>query len=207
MVWLLAVATGAIAANLYYVQPLLHLIATTFGVGNDVVGLLVTVTQIGFAVGLVLLLPLADVVNGRRLFTVLLAVNAVALAVVASAPDITVAVTGFAVVGLTSVAAQVIVPVAASMASDGQRGRVVGTVITGLLVGILVARTVSGLISQAVGWRPLFYGAAVLMIIVIVVVRTVLPTSPGPLMRYPEVIGSLVLLYRTHRHLRIRSAH
>lgn len=153
VVWLLAVATGAIAANLYYIQPLLHLIATTFGVSNGAVGLLVTVTQIGFAVGLVLLLPLADVVNGRRLFSALLVVNAAALVVVASAPDITAAIIGFAVVGLTNVAAQVIVPVAASMASDEQRGRVVGTVITGLLAGILLTRTVSGLISQAVGWR------------------------------------------------------
>lgn len=101
-IWLLAVATGAIAANLYYVQPLLHLIATTFGVSNGAAGLLVTVTQIGFAVGLVLLLPLADVVNGRRLFSALLVVNATGLAVVASAPDITVAITGFAVVGLTT---------------------------------------------------------------------------------------------------------
>lgn len=86
VVWLLAAATGAIAANLYYAQPLLHLIATAFAVGNGAVGLLVTVTQIGFAVGLVLLLPLADVVNGRRMFSVLLVVNAAALAVVASAP-------------------------------------------------------------------------------------------------------------------------
>lgn len=193
-------------ANLYYVQPL-HLIATTFGVSNGAAGLLVTVTQIGFAVGLVLLLPLADVVNGRRLFSALLVVNAAGLAVVASAPDITVAITGFAVVGLTNVAAQVIVPVAASMASDGQRGRVVGTVITGLLAGILLARTVSGLISQAVGWRPLFYAAAGLMIVVLVVVRAMLPTASGPLMRYREVLGSLVLLYRAHHHLRVRSAY
>jgi predicted MFS family arabinose efflux permease len=207
VVWLLAAATGAIAANLYYAQPLLHLIATAFAVGNGAVGLLVTVTQIGFAVGLVLLLPLADVVNGRRLFSVLLVVNAAALAVVASAPNITVAITGFAVVGLTNVAAQVVVPVAAAMASDEQCGRVVGTVITGLLVGILVARTVSGLVSQAVGWRPLFYAAAGLMIVVIVAVRAVLPTAPGPRMRYLEVLGSLVQLYRTHDHLRVRSAY
>ena len=93
------------------------------------------------------------------------------------------------------------------MAADEQRGRVVGTVMTGLLTGILVARTVSGLVSRAVGWRPLFYAAAGLMIVVIVVVRAMLPTSPGPRIRYPEVLSSLVLLYRTHHHLRVRSAY
>lgn len=206
VVWLLAAATGAIAANLYYAQPLLHVIAATFGVSSGAAGLLVTLTQIGFAAGLLLVLPLADVVNARKLFSILLVIDAAALAVVASAPNLTVAVIGFAVVGLANVAAQVIVPLAASMASDEERGRVVGTVITGLLVGILVARTVSGLVSQVVGWRPLFLAAAVLMIVVAVVVRSVLPASSAS-MRYSHVLRSLAVLYRTHHHLRVRSAY
>ncbi|MQY36788.1 putative transporter [Streptomyces sp. RB17] len=207
---LLATATGAIAANVYYAQPLLDVIARSMGTSAGAAGVIVTVTQLGFALGLVFVLPLADIVERRSLLTVLLLLDAAALAAVGFAPGLAVALVAFAALGLANVAAQVLVPAAAHLADDARRGRAVATVISGLLTGMLLARTVAGVVTELVGWRPLFVGAAVLMIVVNGVLRRALHGMdglPGRRVGYAEVLGSTVRLYRADARVRVRSVY
>ncbi|MEU3985577.1 MFS transporter [Streptomyces sp. NPDC026672] len=210
MTLLLAVATGAIAANLYYAQPLLDVLARSLHTSAGTAGLVVTVTQLGFAAGLVFVLPLGDLVRRRALLTGLLLLDAAALAAVGLAPDLPLALGAFAVLGLANVAAQVLVPAAAHLAHDDQRGRTVATVISGLLTGMLLARTVAGAVTGLVGWRPLFLGAAALMLVVTAVLRRALrgvDAAPSGRMSYTAVLTSTVRLYRTSSAVRVRSAY
>ena len=149
LVALLAVAAGASVANVYYAQPLLHTLGRAFHVSNGTAGLLVTATQIGYVCGLAFLVPLGDLRERRGLISGTMVVTATALAITALAPGIAVFAAAIAVVGFSSVTAQVIVPMASSLSTDDERGRVVGTVMSGLLIGILLARTISGLISAS----------------------------------------------------------
>jgi predicted MFS family arabinose efflux permease len=172
--------------------------------------LVVTATQAGFAAGLVLVLPLGDLVRRRSLLTALLLLDAAALATAGLATGPGLALVAFALVGLGNVAAQVLVPAAADLAGDEQRGRVVATVISGLLTGMLLARTVSGLVTAAFGWRPVFLGAGCLMLLVLAVLRRALAGRPGPAPAaggYREALRSTVRLYRSSPVLRVRSAY
>ncbi|MGA3148598.1 MAG: MFS transporter, partial [Acidimicrobiales bacterium] len=128
MVALFAVACGVSVANLYYAQPLLPLMARDLHTGSGTAALIITAAQVGYGVGLALIVPLGDIVIRRRLVPGILAVSALALFAAAAAPDIVVLIAAIAVAGLCSVAAQILVPYAATLASDWQRGRVVGTV-------------------------------------------------------------------------------
>ena len=204
----LAASAGAIAANLYYVQPLLHLISQDFRTSEGSVGLTITVSQATFALGLVAVLPLADRYGRSKLLTILLALSAIGLALVALAPDLPVLLIAFGLVGLSNVAAQVVVPAAASLTDGETRGKVVGAVISGMLTGILLARTVSGAIGDAVGWRSMYFFAAGLMVINALVMRRVLTDLPvtGPRLSYLAILRSTPGLYRTYRQLPIRSA-
>jgi predicted MFS family arabinose efflux permease len=159
LVLLLAVACGAAVANLYYAQPLLHTISADLGVSASTTALLVTASQIGYAGGLVLIVPLGDLLNRRRLVSGMLVLTTVGLAGAAAAPSLAGLAIALAVVGTTSVVAQILVPFASSLAGEDERGRVVGMVMSGLLIGILLARTFSGLVAQVGGWR-LVYGLA-----------------------------------------------
>ena len=147
LVLLLAIACGAAVANLYYAQPLLDVIARDLGVSPGAAGLLVTASQVGYAAGLVLLVPLGDLVDRRRMVWRLLLVTAAGMVVAAVAPSFAVLALAIGVVGVTAVVAQVLVPLAGTLAADHERGQVVGSVMSGLLLGILLARTASGLIA------------------------------------------------------------
>src|SRR4051812_44423456 len=136
-----AVAGGAAVGNLYWAQPLLDAIARDLGVSSAHAGLLVTLTQIGYAAGILLIVPLGDVVDRRRLITAMMLCATVALALCAIAPSfgfLLVAITGL---GLTTVAGQILLPLAGDLATDRDRGRIVGAVASGVLTGILVSRT------------------------------------------------------------------
>ena len=170
-----AAACGLAVANLYYAQPLLDAIARSLRVSHGQAGLIVTFSQLGYAAGLVLLVPLGDLLNRRRLVVAALAVTALGLVAVAAAPSLTAFAIAIAVVGATSVVAQMLVALAAVLAAPPQRGKVVGTVMTGLLIGILVARTASGLIAAAAGWRAVYGLAAVLMVALAVVLWRAVP--------------------------------
>ncbi len=191
-VLLLAVVCGAAVANIYYAQPLLPVVAQAFSVSEGEAGLLVTASQIGYALALAFLVPAGDILERRRLVSVLLAVTGVLLLGAAAAPTLGVLLAAVAIVAVTSAVAQIVVPMAASLASDENRGSVVGTVMSGLLVGILLARTVAGLVAEIGGWRLVFVLAAVLMVVLAGAVRLVLPKVPvAAEAPYPSLLRSV----------------
>jgi predicted MFS family arabinose efflux permease len=196
LVLLLAVACGAAVANLYYAQPLLGTIASGLGVSSGTTALLVTASQVGYAAGLVLIVPLGDLVNRRRLVSGMLVVTAVGLAGAALAPSLAGLAIALAVVGTTSVVAQILVPFASSLAGEDERGRVVGMVMSGLLIGILLARTFSGLVAQLGGWRLVYGLAAAATVVLAAALRRALPDVaplPGPAYgRLLRSVGTLI---------------
>lgn len=199
LVTLLAVACGMTAANLYYAQPLLSSLRDVFHVGTAAVGGLITITQIGFVLGMLFLVPLGDRLEKRRLVTVLLAVTTVALAAAGAATSFPMLLVASLVSGTTSVVAQILVPFAASLAPDHARGQVVGRVMSGLLTGILLSRTLSSLVSDIAGWRVVYLGSAVLMALLALTLRLALPEhAPTTGVPYLQVLRSTVQLARTH---------
>jgi predicted MFS family arabinose efflux permease len=177
LVRVMAFASGAIVANIYYAQPILKSIADGLHTSQSAASLLVTVTQLGYAAGLLFLVPVADIVRRRPLFTGLLAMVTVALVGSAIAPDIAVLGALALVVGVTSVVVQMLVPYAATLAADHERTRVIGAMMGGILTGILLSRTFSGLISQFLGWRGVYAIAAVVMGLITVVMYRAMPAQ------------------------------
>jgi predicted MFS family arabinose efflux permease len=171
----LAFVCGAVVANLYYAQPLLHTIAGGLRVSQTSAALLVTVTQIGYAAGLLLLVPVGDIVRRRPLFAVLLTADTVALAASAAAPSLALLGVFALIVGLTSVVVQMLIPFAATLAADHERSKIIGTLLSGLLTGILLSRTFAGIVAQVAGWRGVYAIAAVLTAATAVVLYRVLP--------------------------------
>jgi predicted MFS family arabinose efflux permease len=205
LVLLMAVACGAAVANIYYAQPLLSTIAHDFSVSDGTAGLMVTASQVGYAAGLVLLVPLGDLLERRRLITRIMLVTALALAATAASPSFILLAAALLVVGLTSVVAQILVPMASMLAAENERGRVVGHVMSGLLVGILVARTASGLIAQAGGWRLVFAVSAGLMLVLCAVLRGALPeVKRTTTLSYPALLRSVGRLVAEQPTLRVR---
>jgi predicted MFS family arabinose efflux permease len=208
LVVLIAVATGAVVANLYYAQPLLHQVARTFHTGPGPTSGVITASQVGYAAGLLLIVPLGDLHPRRRLATRLFLLAAVALVACALAPALWFFALASVLVGAASVAGQVMIPFAADLAPEERRGRVVARIMTGLLMGILLARTVSGLVSQAAGWRAIYWLSAVLMVCFAVVLSRALPTEGArPHRSYPALVGSSLRLLATEPVLRRRAWH
>lgn len=205
LVALMALAAGAAVANIYYAQPLLNTIAHDFSVSDGTAGLIVTASQVGYAAGLVLLVPLGDLLERRRLITRIMLLTVLALAATAASPGFAVLAAALLVVGLTSVVAQILVPLASMLAAEHERGRVVGQVMSGLLVGILVARTASGLIAAAGGWRLVFGVSAALMLVLCAVLRAALPqVQPTSTLSYPALLRSVGELVIEQPTLRVR---
>ena len=205
LVMLLAFTTGAAVANMYYAQPLLHTLGHAFGVGTATTGLLVTIGQIGYVIGLALLVPLGDLVERRNLISVSLTALAAGQAMSAIAPSLAVFATAVLLVGVATFVGQVIVPLSSQLAAPHERGRVVGTVMSGLLLGVLLSRTLSGLIAGLFGWRVVFGFAAVAMLILAAVLRRTLPRiEPTSNLRYTAALRSVLELIRTEAVLRQR---
>ncbi len=211
LVWVMAATAGLAAANLYYAQPLLDSIARSLKVAPAEVGLVVTLTQLGYAAGLVLVVPLGDLFERRRLIITVLLLTALALLGVGFSPNLPLLTAFSFLVGLSSVAAQIVLPLAASLAGDENRGRVVGTVTGGLLFGILGARVFSGLVADVGSWRAVYFLAAAAMVALALLLRFELPRfepSPdttGSSLRYPELLRSIGRLVREEPILRRRS--
>lgn len=205
LVVVFAVACGLAVANLYYAQPVLYDITRSFGTNEAEAGLVVTLSQIGYALGLALLVPLGDILTRRRFLPAVLSATAVGLVVSAAAPSIGVLVAVALVVGVGSTVAQMLVPMAASLADDARRGRVVGQVMSGLLLGILLARTVSGFVAGVTSWRVVYVLAAGVTVLMALVLRRVLPAeSERPSIRYGALLRSTVALFRAEPLLRRR---
>lgn len=211
LVFIFALACGVIVANLYYAQPLLDAIAREFAVGTATAGLLVTLTQLGYAAGLLFVVPLGDRHDRRRLIVTVLGGTTVALLAAMVAPSIAALALAGVVIGLTSVVAQLLVPFAATLAGDAERGRVVGQVMSGLLLGILLARVFAGILGQLVGWRAVYGIAAALMVAMLALLWRELPTvPPAPEARRGRYLGllrSVGTLVREEPTLRRRMAY
>jgi predicted MFS family arabinose efflux permease len=201
---LFAVAGGAAVGNLYYVQPLLAVIATSLHVSSATAGLLVTATQVGYAAGIVLIVPLGDVRNRRRLIPLMMGVSALALALCAAAPTFAVLAVAMVLVGVTTVSGQILTPFAGDLTDDSDRGRVLGIVVSGLLTGILGARILGGLIAGLAGWRSVFAIAAGLMVVLAALLWRLAPTLPPKTTAgYGSLLRSVAVLVRHEARLRI----
>jgi len=199
----LALSVGAIVANIYYVQPLLAAMARTFAVSASVIGLVAMLTQVGTAIGMLIFVPLGDSHERRALLSMLLSGACLALCGVATARNlIWILIASFAV-GLCGAAVHIIVPFAAQLAPENSRGRVLGTVFSGLLLGILLARTFSGVVASFLGWRAVYWIAALVMLSLMLLLRAQLPKLPRQSdLSWPALMRSLVDLVRDHPALR-----
>ena len=204
-VLLMSVATGLTVASLYYCQPLLHEMSSGLGISDAAAGLLVTFTQVGYALGLFFVIPLGDLLERRGLIVTMSLGLVAALLLVAVAPTGAWLFGASLLVGVLSVLAQVLVPLAATLALPAERGRVVGTVMSGLLLGILLARTVAGALAELGGWRSVYVVAAVLMLALTLALRRGLPRSPAPVATsYLGLLRSVGQLVRAEPVLRRR---
>lgn len=208
MVLLLAVAAGLIVANLYYAQTLAGPIAAATGISEQAAGLVVTLTQVGYTLGLLFVVPLGDLLENRRLVTGGLLLTALALGAAAFATSTWQFLAAALAIGLGSVVAQVLVPFAAHLSHESTRGHTVGKVVSGLLLGIMLARPAASLIADAGSWHVVFGGAALLMLLLALVLRKALPQRmPGSALPYPKLIASLWHLFAATPLLRRRAAY
>ncbi|WP_277186784.1 MFS transporter [Caballeronia sp. BR00000012568055] len=206
LITLFAFCCGAIVANLYYAQPITELIAPDLHMANGTASLIVSLTQIGYALGLFFIVPLGDLLENRKLMivTVLVSIASLAAASMAHSPGWFLLIS--LLIGFSSVAVQILIPLAAHLAPDESRGKVVGTVMSGLLLGILLSRPISSVVAGHFGWRAMFAAAAVLMAFIVVVLALTIPRrQPDHQATYFELIASIGHLVRTLRLLRCRS--
>ena len=200
---LLASGAGLAVASLYYAQPMLGVLGPDIGAPDRAIGLVPTLTQLGYALGLLLLAPLGDRYDRRRIILAKAAVLCVALLLAGMAPSITLLLVASLAVGLAATLAQDIVPAAATLAPEAHRGKVVGTVMTGLLLGILLSRVVSGFVAEHWGWRAMFFVAAASIALVGLATWRGLPRFvPTTQLGYGALMGSLAQLWRQHAALR-----
>ncbi|MFF2794166.1 MFS transporter [Lysinibacillus xylanilyticus] len=205
---LLAAACGIIVANLYYAQPLVGIISQSIGLSANSSGLIVTLTQIGYVIGLLFIVPLGDILENRKLIVSSLLMTAVALAITAMTKQILLFLVALFVIGLGSVATQVLVPFASYLASDSSRGRVVGNVMSGLLLGIMLSRPLSSLVAEFLGWHSIFILSAITIMVLAIVLSKVLPRrKPSTDTHYIALLGSMWHLLRTTPILRRRAAY
>ncbi|MFM9279490.1 MFS transporter [Paenibacillus jiagnxiensis] len=202
----LAISCGIIAANLYYAQPLVGEISSSIGLSSGAAGLIVTLTQIGYGIGLLFIVPLGDILENRRLVVGALLLTTLSLLTLAVAPSASLFLLAAAMIGIGSVAAQILVPYAAHLAPDETRGRVVGNVMSGLLLGIMLARPLSSMVADLLGWRSVFVLSAVLILVLALVLAKALPArKPETNESYSGLIGSMWHLLKTTPILRRRA--
>ncbi|EMI9087283.1 MFS transporter [Bacillus wiedmannii] len=204
---LFATACGMSVANIYFAQPLLDQLSNEFSINHSIIGVVITVTQIFYGVGLLLLVPLGDLLNQRRLIVGQMLLSTTALVIVGTASSSMVLFVGMALVGLLAVVTQTLVAFAATIASPTERGRVVGIVTSGIVIGILLARTFAGILTDVAGWRSVYLFSAALMLLMVFMFIKMLPNVKREVksLSYPELIRSVLTLFIQERTLRVRS--
>ncbi|UVK52403.1 MFS transporter [Mesorhizobium sp. AR02] len=202
-----AIACGLSVANVYFAHPLLDAMAHDFAIAPASVGIVVTVTQIGYALGLFFIVPLGDLFDRRKLIAGQAILSVMALIAVGIAPNAAMLLASLAIVGLFAVVVQVLVAYTADLAAPSQRGRAVGTVTSGVILGILLARFVAGVVADFAGWRWVYLASAALTLIMAVVLFLILPRREPerPRTSYPRLLGSVVLLFVQEPLLRVRA--
>jgi predicted MFS family arabinose efflux permease len=203
---LFSVTCALAVANVYFAQPLLDSMAQSLGVASPMIGVVVTATQVGYALGLLFIVPLGDLVNRKRLVLTQVLLSAVALAAVGAAQQWLVLLGAMILMGLLAVVVQVLVAYAAVLATPSQRGQAIGTVTSGVVLGILLARFTSGLIADMAGWRAVYFVSSGLMLTLAAVLWKVVPATAPPKHQdaYLALIRSLFKLFLTERTLRAR---
>ncbi|CAB3774855.1 putative transporter [Paraburkholderia humisilvae] len=203
LVLLLAIGAGVGVSNVYYIQPILGLVQHGFSVPANLIGWAPTMAQIGYATGMLLFAPLGDMLNRRSVILVKGIFLVLVLIAAFFSPNFTTLLLTNAGIGLLSSVGQDFIPVAAHLAPEDRRGRVVGTVMTGLLTGILLSRTLAGLVAEHYGWRAIYAVAAGLQGLVILLVWRLLPPLPASTNgRYADLMASLLKLWLKHASLR-----
>jgi len=204
---LFAAACGISVANIYFAQPLLDQLSEAFGINHSTIGIIITITQIFYGLGLLLLVPLGDLLNQRRLIIGQMLLSTMALVIVGTAFSSIVLFAGMALVGLLAVVTQTLVAFAATMASSAERGKVVGIVTSGIVIGILLARTFAGILTDLAGWRSVYLVSAVIMLLMACMFAKVLPHAEREVksLSYIRLIRSVLDLFIQERTLRIRS--
>ncbi|MGY3448685.1 MFS transporter [Bradyrhizobium sp. USDA 4353] len=203
---LLAFSCGLIVANIYYAQPLIGPISADLGLPPQLAGLLVTMSQIGYGAGLLLIVPLGDLIENRKLVIATMVVGAAALGCAALATSPATFLLSALLIGVGSVAVQILIPYAGHMAPEAIRGRTVGNVSTGLMLGIMLARPVASFVAAHASWHVIYAGSALAMVILAVVLRVALPPrEPAARLSYGQLLGSMVELYRDTPALRRRA--
>ncbi|MBA7942428.1 MFS transporter [Citrobacter sp. RHBSTW-00271] len=206
LIVLMSVATGLAVASNYYAQPLLDTIARNFSLSASTAGFIVTAAQLGYAAGLLFLVPLGDMFERRMLIVSMTLLAAGGMLITASSQSLGMLILGTALTGLFSVVAQILVPLAATLATPDKRGKVVGTIMSGLLLGILLARTVAGLLANLGGWRTVFWVASVLMTLMAIALWRGLPKMKSEThLNYPQLLGSVFSLFIHDKLLRTRA--
>lgn len=204
--WVMTLTTGLVVANLYYNQPLLEDMARTFHVSNGQAGQVSMLTQVGYALGMLFVVPLADMVKRKRLMLTDFAFVVASLILTATAPNIYVLILSGFLIGCTSVIPQLLIPMAAHLADPAERGKKIGFIMSGLLIGILLSRTLSGFIGAHLGWRAMYYIAAGIMMLMWLLVYLLLPeVEPDYKGNYRKLMGSLVDLIKKEPKLRLAS--
>lgn len=204
---LFAAACGMSVANIYFAQPLLDQLSSEFDIDYSIIGIVITITQIFYGLGLILLVPLGDFLNQRLLIIGQMLLTIIVLVIVGTASNSTILFAGMALVGLLAVVTQTLVAFAASMAAPAERGRVVGIVTSGIVVGILLARSFAGILTDVAGWRSVYLVSAALMLLMVCMFFRVLPQIERDVksMSYPQLLKTVFILFKHERILRIRS--
>lgn len=199
----MAACTGLIVANLYYCQPLIVLIAEEFKTTETNAGTIAYLTQAGYAIGLFFMVPLGDKIERKKQILITTFASIIALIIAATAKSFLVLEIASFLIGATSIVPQLILPLAASLSQPEKRGKVVGTIMSGLLVGILLSRTLSGFIGEILGWRSMFWIAAGICLLLFFVIQKQFPyNKPDFQGSYGKLIQSLFTLIKTQPLLR-----
>lgn len=206
LTFLFALISGLAVANVYFAQPLLDSMAHSLGVEPGSIGIVVTLTQIGYALGLLFIVPLGDLIDRRHMIIGQMLLSAVALVIVSLAPILSILLLGMAMVGMMAVVVQVLVAYAATLATPTQRGQAVGTVTSGIVLGILLARFISGVFADIAGWRSVYVASAVVMALMACLLVKVMPKQQASLDKssYLQLLLSVYQLFVTERLLRVR---
>ncbi|PGB38562.1 MFS transporter [Bacillus wiedmannii] len=207
MTLLFAIACGMAVANIYFAHPLLDSLSNEFKISHSTIGIVITITQVCYALGLLLFVPLGDLLNQKKLIIAHMLLSVFALIIIGCASSSTVLFIGMALVGILATVTQTLVAYASILANPAERGRIVGFVTSGVVIGILLARTFAGTLTDLAGWRSVYLTSAILLLCVTVLLHRNLPTlehKKVTTLSYRKLIYSAFLLFIEERLLRIR---
>lgn len=203
LVLVMSIACGLTVANLYYIQPLLADIAKTFHVNQLIIGFAAMLTQIGYAIGMIFILPLGDIKEKKKLIVIMLLCSIIFLMSMFFSSNIYVLIISSFAIGFTSIIPQLIIPLAAQLSNPQQRGQTIGTIMSGLLIGILLSRTIGGILGSYFGWRSVYLIAAIMMLTLMLILRKLLPLcEPISDIKYTQLLKSMIHLIKTEPLLR-----